>query len=109
MKTAMKWFGKIGTGHFENSKFGNLYMMKKDLSQQELSRYNRQMILSEIGENGQQKLLNTRVLVVGTGGLGSPVLQILTASGIGIIGIIDGDKVDMTNLHRQFLFSEDDI
>ncbi|MFI1743379.1 molybdopterin-synthase adenylyltransferase MoeB [Thalassobellus sediminis] len=67
-------------------------------------RYNRHIILSEIGQEGQNKLSNAKVLVIGAGGLGCPVLQYLTAAGIGKIGIIDFDVVDISNLQRQVLF-----
>jgi adenylyltransferase/sulfurtransferase len=66
-------------------------------------------MLSEIGIAGQEKLKNSKVLVVGAGGLGSPVLQYLTAAGIGKIGIIEFDKVDETNLQRQVLYGTDDV
>lgn len=71
-------------------------------------RYSRQIVLSEIGSLGQQKLLNAKVLVIGAGGLGCPVLQMLAASGVGTLGIVDGDIVEETNLHRQLLYSIDD-
>ncbi len=70
------------------------------------NRYNRQIILPEIGESGQQKLNASKVLVIGAGGLGCPVLQYLAAAGIGTIGIIDFDLVDTSNLHRQILYGD---
>ncbi len=72
-------------------------------------RYQRQIILKAFGITAQQALLNAKVLVVGAGGLGCPVLQYLTAAGVGKIGIADGDIVSVTNLHRQVLFDESDI
>lgn len=75
----------------------------------EYNRYNRQLILPEIGTAGQQKLKEARVLVIGAGGLGCPVLQYLAAAGVGTIGIADFDKVSESNLHRQILFNSDEI
>ena len=72
-------------------------------------RYHRQIILPEFGEEGQQKLLEAKVLVIGAGGLGCPALQYLTAAGVGTIGIIDDDIVALNNLHRQILYSVNDI
>lgn len=69
-----------------------------------MSRYSRHIILSDIGQQGQNKLLNAKVLVIGAGGLGCPVLQYLTAAGIGTIGIMDFDVVEESNLQRQILF-----
>lgn len=72
-------------------------------------RYNRQMLLPEIGEAGQEKIKNAKVLVIGAGGLGCPILQYLAAAGIGSIGIVDFDKVELHNLHRQILYSENQV
>ncbi|HKZ67594.1 MAG TPA: HesA/MoeB/ThiF family protein [Chitinophagaceae bacterium] len=72
-------------------------------------RYQRQILLKEFGEAGQQKLLQAKDLVIGAGGLGCPVLQYLVAAGIGTIGIVDDDTVALNNLHRQVLYSVDDI
>jgi len=79
------------------------------LTKEELKRYNRQIILPEIGLQGQQKLKAAKVLMVGAGGLGCPVLQYLVAAGVGEIGIVDDDLVDNSNLHRQILYSPADI
>lgn len=75
----------------------------------EKQQYNRHFILSEIGKIGQLKLKKAKVLVVGAGGLGCPVLQYLTAAGVGTIGIVDEDTVSQSNLQRQVLFTVDDI
>ncbi|HEX8356205.1 MAG TPA: HesA/MoeB/ThiF family protein, partial [Segetibacter sp.] len=72
-------------------------------------RYQRQMLLKEMGEGGQQKLLEAKVLVVGAGGLGCPALQYLAAAGVGSIGIVDDDVVSISNLHRQILYSANDV
>ena len=83
--------------------------MKKDLTTSELSRYARHIAIPEFGLAGQQKLKSAKVLVVGAGGLGSPVLLYLAAAGVGTIGIVDFDIVDDTNLQRQVLYNVDDI
>lgn len=72
-------------------------------------RYARHISLEEVGEAGQQKLLDAKVLMIGAGGLGCPALQYLAAAGVGTIGIVDGDTVDESNLQRQVLFSTSDI
>ncbi|HEV3124278.1 MAG TPA: molybdopterin-synthase adenylyltransferase MoeB [Candidatus Dormibacteraeota bacterium] len=69
----------------------------------QLERYSRHLVLNEIGPAGQRKLLESRVLVLGVGGLGSPVAMYLTASGVGKVGVIDGDRVDLSNLQRQVI------
>ncbi len=79
------------------------------LSNLELARYNRHIILPELGFEGQQKLKQASVLVIGAGGLGCPVLQYLVAAGVGTIGIIDDDRVEESNLQRQILYNLDDI
>jgi adenylyltransferase/sulfurtransferase len=79
------------------------------LEKEEIKRYNRQIILPELGMDGQQKLKQASVLIVGAGGLGCPVLQYLVAAGIGVIGIVDDDLVDISNLHRQILYNINDI
>ena len=84
-------------------------MINDVFSPEELARYSRHLILPEINLEGQQKLKAARVLVVGAGGLGSPVLLYLAAAGVGQIGIIDFDVVDESNLHRQVLFTVNDV
>ncbi|WP_426587219.1 molybdopterin-synthase adenylyltransferase MoeB [Mucilaginibacter sp. R-33] len=79
------------------------------LEREELKRYNRQMILPELGLQGQEKLKAARVLMIGAGGLGCPILQYLVAAGVGTIGIVDDDMVDVSNLHRQILYAAADI
>lgn len=79
------------------------------LAGQELKRYSRQIILPEIGLPGQEKLKSARVLMIGAGGLGCPVLQYLAAVGVGQIGIVDDDIVDLSNLQRQILYSTADV
>ena len=69
-----------------------------------MSRYHRQIILPEIGLEGQAKLTKAKVLVIGAGGLGCPVLSYLTGAGVGTIGIIDNDTISETNLHLQLLY-----
>jgi molybdopterin/thiamine biosynthesis adenylyltransferase/rhodanese-related sulfurtransferase len=84
-------------------------MSVTQFSKQELERYSRHLIIPEFGLEGQRKLKEASVLVVGTGGLGSPVLLYLAAAGVGKLGIVDFDRVDDSNLQRQVLFNTDDV
>lgn len=79
------------------------------LSAQERARYSKQVILPEFGIEGQEKLHTAKVLVIGAGGLGCPILQYLTAAGVGTIGIADGDTIQISNLQRQILYTENEI
>jgi len=89
-------------------RLGQNLSIRKMLSKEEISRYSRHILLSEVGTVGQEKLKEAKVLVVGAGGIGCPVLQYLAAAGVGMIGIVDNDVVDETNLQRQILFSAED-
>lgn len=79
------------------------------LSDPEKLRYHRHLILDGIGETGQTRIRNARILVVGAGGLGCPVIQYLTATGVGKLGILDDDQVETSNLQRQVFYGFDDI
>jgi sulfur-carrier protein adenylyltransferase/sulfurtransferase len=81
----------------------------EELSKEELIRYARHLTLPEVGKEGQIRLKNAKVLIVGAGGLGAPAAIYLAAAGIGAIGIVDFDKVDATNLQRQILYTEEDV
>ena len=80
-----------------------------EFTESQIERYSRQIILKEIGGEGQKKLLNARVVIIGAGGLGSPAACYLAAAGVGTIGIVDQDKVDISNLQRQILHSTNTI
>lgn len=79
------------------------------LTEEQIERYSRHIILEQVGGAGQEKLLSSKVLIVGAGGLGSPAALYLAAAGVGTIGIIDADKVDLTNLQRQIIHHTSDI
>ena len=83
--------------------------MSKNLSKKEIEKFSRQIILKNIGILGQKKITNSKILIVGMGGLGCPAADFLTRSGIGTLGIIDYDNVSLSNLHRQSLYSEKDL
>ena len=78
-------------------------------SKNQLNRYSRQLILKKIGIIGQKKLLKSSVLIVGAGGLGSPIAIYLTSLGVGKIGLVDKDNIEMSNLARQIIFDTKDI
>ena len=79
------------------------------LDKNNIERYSRQIILKNVGPLGQKKILNSRVLIVGLGGLGCPVSDSLSRAGIGNFGIADHDKVSLSNIHRQSMFNSKDI
>jgi len=81
----------------------------EELSKKDLDKFSRQIMLEEIGYNGQLKLKNSKVCVVGTGGLGNPIITRLAAMGIGTLRIVDRDVIELSNLHRQIMFNEDDV
>nr|WP_230470501.1 molybdopterin-synthase adenylyltransferase MoeB [Lujinxingia vulgaris] len=81
----------------------------KSMSPEQLTRYSRHLIIPEIGEKGQSKLLDSKVLLLGAGGLGSPVAMYLAAAGVGTIGLIDNDVVDRSNLQRQILHTDESV
>jgi len=81
----------------------------EELSKKDLDKFSRQIMLEEIGYNGQLKLKNSKVCVVGTGGLGHPIISRLATMGIGSLRIIDRDVIELSNLHRQTMFDEDDV
>jgi molybdopterin/thiamine biosynthesis adenylyltransferase/rhodanese-related sulfurtransferase len=91
--------------HFKKEKI----MSEIQFSKEELERYSRHLIIPEFNIEGQRKLKAAKVLVIGTGGLGSPLLLYLTAAGIGTIGLVDFDTVDQSNLQRQVLFTVNDV
>ena len=78
-------------------------------TKKQLDRYSRQIILKKVGVIGQKKLLKSSVLIVGAGGLGSPIAIYLSALGVGKIGIVDKDKVEISNLNRQIIFETNDL
>ena len=80
-----------------------------DFTEEQIQRYSRHIPLQDVGVEGQEKIMNARVLVVGAGGLGAPVSLYLAAAGIGRIGIVDADVVDLSNLQRQVIHFTKDV
>ena len=80
-----------------------------NLKTNELERYSRQIIIKDIGISGQKKIKKSKVLIVGLGGLGCPVAEYLCRAGVGTIGLIDHDKIDLSNIHRQSMFTTKDV
>jgi len=83
--------------------------MKSQLNKKTIERFSRQIVLRDIGVLGQKKILSSKVLIIGVGGLGSPVAEFLSRAGVGSVGIVDDDKVSLSNLHRQSLYDTYDI
>ena len=83
--------------------------MKNILNKKLVERYSRQIVLKNVGPSGQKKIIKSRVLVVGAGGLGCPVIDYLSRAGIGNIGVVDHDKINISNIHRQSLYNTKDI
>ena len=83
--------------------------MKQNLTKKEIERYSRQIVLKDVGASGQKKITKSKVLIVGSGGLGCPIADSLSRAGIGNIGIVDFDKVHLSNIHRQSIFNTNDI
>ncbi len=83
--------------------------MKGLLSKNQITRFEKQILIKEIGVIGQKKLLQSKILVIGVGGLGCPVVDSLARAGVGEIGIVDNDNISLSNIHRQTLFNNDDL
>ena len=83
--------------------------MSKIINKKQIEKFSRQIILKDIGALGQKKIFNSKVLIIGMGGLGCPVAEYLTRAGVGTLGIVDYDTVSLSNIHRQSLFNEKDI
>ena len=83
--------------------------MNLKLDKDQVERFSRQIVLKDIGASGQKKIIQSKVLIIGMGGLGCPVAEFLTRAGVGNLGIIDHDNIDLSNIHRQSLYNVSDI
>ena len=83
--------------------------MKASLNKDQIERYSRQIVLKNIGASGQKKIIQSKILIVGVGGLGCPVAEFLVRAGVGLLGIVDSDNVDLSNIHRQSLYNMSDL
>ena len=83
--------------------------MSSELNKKQISRFSRQIILKSIGTIGQKKIIKSRVLIIGLGGLGCPVAEFLIRAGVGFLGVVDSDSVDLSNIHRQSLYDIRDL
>ena len=83
--------------------------MKVSLNKDQIERYSRQIVLKNVGATGQKKIIQSKILIVGMGGLGCPVAEFLVRAGAGLLGIIDSDNIDLSNIHRQSLYNMSDL
>ena len=77
--------------------------MNSKLNKNQIEKFSRQIILKDVGTLGQKKIIKSKILIIGMGGLGCPAAEFLTRAGVGYLGIVDSDKVDLSNIHRQSL------
>ena len=83
--------------------------MNIKLNKNQIERFSRQIILKDIGTSGQKKIIQSKILIIGMGGLGCPVAEFLARAGVGLLGIVDSDNVDLSNIHRQSLYNNNDL
>ena len=83
--------------------------MNLNLNKNQIEKFSRQIILKDVGTLGQKKILKSKILIVGMGGLGCPAAEFLTRAGVGYLGIVDSDNVDLSNIHRQSLYNINDL